>query len=296
MVYMRVKTISTYSKKRRNKEKLKKKEMKKTFYLIVLMSSLFQTQATAQNFSSDGWWGYYETGQPRWDLGSGEAETYGGAIFVPGNVEGLKGMFIDKVRLYLRNTQYMEDLSVWVSTKTPPRAAKANVLYQPIDISTIVGGNESLLIEGERKDGIMNEITLSTPCEIPSKGVYVGYSFTITYVGGDYDYDNAYPLVCAYDVPSVSGGCMMFLSQTFHDWYNAMVFFENCNLCTQIHLISPDDVNTAILSTQCDETPSRQNIYDLQGRLISNSSSSITNHPSPQKGIYIKDGKKYLVK
>ena len=38
-------------------------------------------------------------------------------------------------------------------------------------------------------------------------------------------------------------------------------------------------------------------LYDLQGRMINNSSSPITHHPTPlQKGIYIQNGRKIIIK
>ena len=38
-------------------------------------------------------------------------------------------------------------------------------------------------------------------------------------------------------------------------------------------------------------------LYDLQGRMINNSSSPITHHPTPlQKGLYIQNGRKIIIK
>ena len=87
--------------------------MKKTLFVFAALLLLSPAhKATAQGMSPGNWWGYYTDGAPRGDVGTDLPETCSAAIFVPGTDPNIVGKAIDKVRIYIRGTEYMKDLSV----------------------------------------------------------------------------------------------------------------------------------------------------------------------------------------
>ena len=143
----------------------------------LLLLSLFitnLTSATAQDQQQQMWWGYSSADENRSSLGTTVAETYDMAIFVPKGHPLVSNTTIKAVRIYLRDTNCLTSLKVWVSRKLP-KGTSIPEYIQDVDISTLTGGDESTY-----SFGLPNEIELSTPFAVGSDSVYVGYSFTVT--------------------------------------------------------------------------------------------------------------------
>lgn len=124
------------------------------------------------------WWGYVGENDAMSGLGTQKAETYHCASFYPGNHEVAAGKTIHSVRFALL-TSNVKDVKVWVAENLPASLTGTGVIE-------VVGVTSP-------KEGI-NEVTLTTPCNIGEKGIYVGYSFTVTKLQ---DSDDAYPVAVA---------------------------------------------------------------------------------------------------
>lgn len=233
--------------------------------LAIFLVSLFSSiQLFSQTLGPNDWYGFYEEGNDRWDLGTGSPGFYQAAIFVNGRKSDTKDKQIDAVRLFIRNTEHMSDLKLWVSEKVHNNPEDNDVCIS-LDLSQIKGGND------EFGPGLPNEITLPTPYPITKKGVYVGYSFNINYVRDNYDYDNYYPLAIACDVPTDRDGLVLYLDDTWYAGEMIEYVFVQANLCTQVHLTDASSVADNI----CDVYETER--YDLTGKRIT----------EPIKGINI---------
>lgn len=228
----------------------------------------------AQQMTDGNWWGYIPYPCERIDLGNGEEpDQYQAAILVPGYELDVRGKAIDGIRFYLRPTEYMSDLSVWLSTALPGVASVANVEYKPLDIATVNGGYDD-----EWGPGLLNEVYFSKPYAIPKKGLYIGYSLTINYVESEYDWDNGYPLVTAVGAVPNDNASFVSMQKTLGDygWMRMNLLFENPNVCIQAHIVDvPDESETAINDINLSDSPlaNSATVYDLQGRRLASQAS-----------------------
>ena len=244
----------------------------------------------AQQMTDGNWWGYIPYPCERIDLGNGEEpDSYQAAILVPGYELDVRGKAIDGIRFYLRSTEYMSDLSVWLSTALPGVASVANVEYKPLDIATVNGGYDD-----EWGPGLLNEVYFSKPYAIPKKGLYIGYSLTINYVESEYDWDNGYPLVTAVGAVPNDNASFVSMQKTLGDygWMRMNLLFENPNVCIQAHIVdAPEEGDDTGIENEWMKDEGRkmkgEGIYDLQGRPVSYGSNSISSSTSTKKGIQI---------
>ncbi len=107
------------------------------------------------------WWGYVGADDVCNGLGIGKAETYDCAVFFPASQEIAAGKTIHSVRFQLLTTN-VTNVKVWIAESLPTTVDKA---LQVVNVVKIRKG--------------VNDVPLTTPYTIGSKGVYVGYSFTI---------------------------------------------------------------------------------------------------------------------
>ncbi len=121
------------------------------------------------------WWGYVGIDECS-GIGVEEPSTYDCATFYPGNDPTAGGKTIHAVRFNLGTTN-VKNVKVWIA-ESLPNSIKTDVLQLANVTNPVVG---------------LNEVTLDTPYTIPSTGVYVGYTFTITKVETEED---AYPVYC----------------------------------------------------------------------------------------------------
>jgi hypothetical protein len=263
--------------------------MKKVLLSVAMaIAAIANTQA--QQMTDGNWWGYIPYPCERIDLGNGEEpDQYQAAILVPGYELDVRGKAIDGIRFYLRSTEYMSDLSVWLSTALPGVASVANVEYKPLDIATVQGGNDE-----EWGPGLVNEVYFSKPYAIPKKGLYLGYSLTINYVESEYDYDNGYPLVTAVGAVPNDNASFVSMQKTLGDygWMRMNLLFENPNVCIQAHIVdAPEEGDDTGIENEWMKDEGRkmkgEGIYDLQGRPVSYGSNSISSSTSTKKGIQI---------
>ena len=123
------------------------------------------------------WWGYFSGSEKVQYLGTGYAETFDCAIFVPGNHDLVGSNTINALRFYIPTPSNVSMLKVWISEDLPTDIDNADYV-QTIDLGTLLSG--------------INDISLNTPYDVNDKAIYVGYSFTIKSAeycigfGGDY--------------------------------------------------------------------------------------------------------------
>ena len=263
--------------------------MKKVLLSVAMaIAAIANTQA--QQMTDGNWWGYIPYPCERIDMGNGEEpDQYQAAILVPGYELDVRGKAIDGIRFYLRSTEYMSDLSVWLSTALPGVASVATVEYKPLDIATVNGGYDD-----EWGPGLLNEVYFSKPYAIPKKGLYIGYSLTINYVESEYDWDNGYPLVTAVGAVPNDNASFVSMQKTLGDygWMRMNQLFENPNVCIQAHIVdAPEEGDDTGIENEWMKDEGRkmkgEGIYDLQGRPVSYGSNSISSSTSTKKGIQI---------
>ena len=138
----------------------------------------FEYKAPSQQAeTTKAWWGYVGADENLSGVGVRNAETYDCAAFFPGDHPVAAGKTIHSIRFALFSTN-VKDVKVWIA-ESLPRNVNSNTV-QVVSVSDL-------------KQGI-NDVALNTPYTIGEKGVYVGYSFTITKV----EYTNdAYPVCFA---------------------------------------------------------------------------------------------------
>lgn len=134
----------------------------------------FEYKETQSSQSTSAWWGYTSESDPTFLLGVKDKETYDCAIFVPATHDIAKGKTINSIRFKLTSTN-ISNLKVWISEGSLPDNVSNATIIENVASPT---------------KGI-NEVKLSTPYTIGSKGVYVGYSFTITTMSEQAD---SYPI------------------------------------------------------------------------------------------------------
>ena len=110
------------------------------------------------------WWGYFSGSEKVQYLGTGYAETFDCAIFVPGNHDLVGSNTINALRFYIPTPSNVSMLKVWISEDLPTDIDNADYV-QTIDLGTLLSG--------------INDISLNTPYDVNDKAIYVGYSFTI---------------------------------------------------------------------------------------------------------------------
>ena len=134
--------------------------------------AIFKSQKRASD--NRPWWGYVEPDADLSGLGVQADDTYHCAIFVPGNSDA-----VDKTIKAIRFALYSPNatnVKVWLSSSLPASAEAADIAIEEVNDANLIGYIDA---------------PLSTPYTITSKGVYVGYSFTITKV--EYQSD-AFPI------------------------------------------------------------------------------------------------------
>lgn len=145
-------------------------------------------------------------------LGTGYAETYDCAIYVP---EQYAGKTVSAFAFYLYDASVLSDVKGWVSTSLPSNVSNADyveTIASPLSYSSGA-----------------NYIYLDNPITIPSDGCYVGYSFTVTSVSGQ---AGQYPLLMSTD-EDIDGGTYLRTSSSMTSWYN-MYGYGYGNLCISV--------------------------------------------------------------
>ena len=141
------------------------------------------------------WWGYVGADDECMGLGVRSAETYDCAVFYPGNQEIAAGKTIHSVRIQLLSSN-VKDVKVWIAESLPTNVNKA---LQVVSVEKVRKG--------------INDVPLTTPYTIGSKGVYVGYSFTVTKLQTSED---------SYPVPvtgtDLSGALLLRTSSSMTSW------------------------------------------------------------------------------
>lgn len=128
------------------------------------------------------WWGYMTGASSLSSVGIGAADTYHCAMFLPGDHDIAGGKTLCAVRFYLAAT-HVSNVKVWTAAKLPTaEPSTANTLWLANVDASETGTSNPI------------DVALTTPYDIPSTGVYVGYTFTITAATTSND---QYPVVIA---------------------------------------------------------------------------------------------------
>lgn len=168
--------------------------MKKLLLLAVVLMTTVCAKALEPT-DTQMWWGYY-TGGDVGGLGTGDAETFNCAIFIPENHNIVGSSSIKAMRIYVTTASNVSMMKVWIS-KTLPSSADAADYVQSVDVASL--SNE------------FNDIELTTPFEVNNQAIYVGYSFTIKDVeycipfGGNYVDHSMYVSATSFDWEEVAG-------------------------------------------------------------------------------------------
>ena len=120
------------------------------------------------------WWGYQADGEERSAVGISKAETYYAAIYIAPSNAVIAGKTIKAIRFYLRDKANTNNVKIWISKSLPDDISNADYV-QNVDQASLNGGDEA-----EDRQGMVNDIELTTPYVVGSDGVYIGYALTIT--------------------------------------------------------------------------------------------------------------------
>ena len=120
------------------------------------------------------WWGYQADGEERSAVGISKAETYYTAIYIAPSNAVIAGKTIKAIRFYLRDKANTNNVKIWISKSLPDDISNADYV-QNVDQASLNGGDEA-----EDRQGMVNDVELTTPYVVGSDGVYIGYALTIT--------------------------------------------------------------------------------------------------------------------
>ena len=135
-------------------------------------------RATITPGANQGWWGYADNDSEKTGLGVSSADTYHCAIFIPGDHMTAGGKTINAIRFGLV-AQNATNAKVWIASQLPTTIDGTNCI-QVVDVPASELGKSNI------------DVALTSPYAIPTEGVYVGYTFTITSVVYQAD---AYPIL-----------------------------------------------------------------------------------------------------
>ncbi|MBO7119795.1 MAG: hypothetical protein J6W03_05705 [Bacteroidaceae bacterium] len=152
------------------------------------------SQLWASLYDSDGNWIIY---------GTGKEERYSTATYIPYGYLGGEGATVEGFAFYFL-TPNVADISVWVSSELP-------AFGTPADMETV----EFPMEEFEEEN--FCEVTFATPHVVPEGGLYVGYSFTVTYAN---DFYGSYP-VCYMSTSSPRPKGCITCSASSPSWYES---------------------------------------------------------------------------
>ena len=146
---------------------------------------------TAADEINESWWGYFDGDYNSISvigLGSGAVTPlhYGCAIKIEGGNPDVMGRRIKALKFAFERLNYIEDVSVWVSTTLPATPDDADIFYIPLDVDTL---------RSIEADDDVNVVPFPEPYQVDGNDLYVGYSFTVTSNEGDLC---TYPIVVSY--------------------------------------------------------------------------------------------------
>lgn len=143
--------------------------------------------------------GDIETSEDIYSFGLGDNakvnSQYNVAIFIPASMAGEK---ITTVKFLMATANY-KDMKVWVSSSLPKTWSNA----------------ENFANDAKMDDNGLVTAKFDTPIEIPTKGCYVGYSFTMTSNSGN---QNKYPITIGQLEQATSGSIYIACNNPSMDW------------------------------------------------------------------------------
>ena len=138
----------------------------------------------AGNLSAAGeykttWMVNHDTEADAYLTGTGKAEHYNVAIFVPADLLGTNSFKVGGFGFFLITSE-VKNVKVWISKNLPPYGRAADLETVSVPQSDLMGW------------GNFNDIKFSQEYTVPAEGLYVGWSFDIT---GLNEYYSQYPML-----------------------------------------------------------------------------------------------------
>ena len=130
-------------------------------------------KATITAEANQMWWGYFVGNEERQGLGTKSDGMFTQCIYVPANHELVGNSTIKAVRIYFCSIPVLNDVKIFISKLQPKNLSEAEYV-QDVPTSMLIGG-----IEDGSRDGLPNDIELTTPYVVDNKGFYIGYTYTI---------------------------------------------------------------------------------------------------------------------
>ncbi|MCR4604139.1 MAG: hypothetical protein K5683_11505, partial [Prevotella sp.] len=159
--------------------------------------ALTAMNATIEPEANQLWWGYTDADDEMTSVGTGVAESYNLAIYVPGTNPAVAGKTIKAIRFanYAKNIKYAK---VWLANDLPGSVNKNNTV-ELVSLSNVEQG--------------INEVALTEGHTIGSNGIYIGYTFTISKLETEED---KYPICISGD--AMPNSFLMKTSRSFSEW------------------------------------------------------------------------------
>ncbi len=138
----------------------------------------------AGNLSAAGeykttWMVNHDTEADAYLTGTGKAEHYNVAIFIPADLLGTNSFKVGGFGFFLITSE-VKNVKVWISKNLPPYGRAADLETVSVPQSDLIGW------------GNFNDIKFSQEYTVPAEGLYVGWSFDIT---GLNEYYSQYPML-----------------------------------------------------------------------------------------------------
>lgn len=173
--------------------------MKRTLLrLLAVFLAVFTTSAVMA--ADEIYYGVYKGAETLKDYGTGKAETYDVALHLAD--PSLVGMQICAIRIPVNiNAKNTSDYKAWLTNELTVTSGKTVPDIVSVEVTP---------------SGLWTEVRLSEPYVITEKGVYAGYSFTVSSVDGDNVDANKEPLKIV--STETEEGLLIRTSRTFRKW------------------------------------------------------------------------------
>lgn len=155
------------------------------------------------------WWGLYKGTESLEGIGVANPADYMCAMHISSNNKIAIGKDIKAVRFAVAGTGAMENVKVWLSASLPNEVSDAAVV---VDVPATDLADQKLI-----------EVELDEPYQIPSRGLYVGFSFSINSSDAAY----AYPVLVTYYNRGEDGGWLKTSTTQVPSWVDVSSDYGN---------------------------------------------------------------------
>lgn len=179
--------------------------------LLSIVSVVVHLCTLSAQAKESSWVGYYSGEEKLTEFGTGMSETYDCAVYLPGDIGFASGKSINGIRFAMQGLESTQGLKLWVASRLPETADKADVCMIDIDVEKMVNGQ-------------LHEVMLEENIWVPKNGLYVGYSFSSS---------DPFPLLTTPGATSLANGFYLRTAKTYKEWKD-MSKFSSGNLALQV--------------------------------------------------------------